>query len=58
MVLYIEKKENHLKQYQQNRDEISSDNTWTIRYDIKQSNGNNNQVKPKCKVKPPIKLNL
>ena len=52
------KTQNHLKLYQWNRDEINNDNTQTIRYDIKQSNGNNNQVRPKCKVKPPIKLNL
>ena len=30
-----------------------------IRSDRKQSNGNNNnQTRPKCKVKPPVKLNL
>ena len=41
------KTKNNLKPCQQNGDEISNDNTWTITSDIKQSNGNNNQVRAK-----------
>ena len=52
------KTQNHLNLYQQNGDEINNNHTGTVRPDIKQSNGNNNQVRPKCKVKPPVKLNL
>ena len=53
------KTQNHLKMYQQNIDKMYNDNTQTIRSDSKQSNGNNNnQIRPKCKVKPLVKLNL
>ena len=54
------KTHNHLKLYQWNTDKKDKDDTWTIRSDNKMSNGNNNnnQIRPKHKVKPPIKLNL
>ena len=53
------KTQNHLKLYQQNTNKKDKDDTWTINFDSKMSNGNNNnQIRPKHKVKPPVKLNL
>ena len=53
------KTQNHLKLYQQNKDKKDNDDTQTINSDSKLSNGNNNnQIRPKCKVKPLVKLNL
>ena len=51
------KTQNHLKWYQRNEDEMNNCNTGTPRYDLKWSDSNNKQVQPKCKVKPPVKLN-
>ena len=52
------KTQNHLKWYQRNEDEVNNCNTQTLRSDLKQSNSNNKQARPKHKVKPPVKLNL
>ena len=51
------KSQNHLKWYQRN-EEVNNCNTQTLRSDLKQSNSNNIQVRPKCKVKSLVKLNL
>ena len=59
MVLFIEKKPKHLKLFQCKTDKKDKDDTWTINYESKMSNGNNNiQIRPKHKTKPPVKLNL
>ena len=53
------KMQNHLKLYQRNTDKKDKGDTQTINSESKMSNGNNNiQVRPKCKVKPLVKLNL
>ena len=54
------KTQNHLKLYQQqnNEDKVSHWNTWTLRSDLTQSINNSKQNRPKCNVKPPVKLNL
>ena len=54
------KTQSHLKPYQQqhNEDKVNNWNTWTLRFDLKQSNNNKKQNRPKCNVKPLVKLNL
>ena len=53
------KRQNHLKLYQWNTDKKDKGDTWTINSESKLFNGNNNiQIRPKCKVKPLVKLNL
>ena len=52
------KTHNHLNLYKWNTDKKDNDDTWTINSDSKVSNGNNNQIRPKHRVKPLVKLNL
>ena len=55
------KTQNHLQPYQQqhNEDKVYNWNTWTLGFDLKQSNNNNNkQNRSKCNAKPLVILNL
>ena len=50
--------QNHLKPYypQHNKDKMNNCETQTLKSDLKQIN--NKQTRPKCNIKPPVKLNL
>ena len=48
------KTQNHLKLYQRNEEEVNNCNTQRLKSELKQSNNNNKQFRPKCKVKQPV----
>ena len=51
--------QNHLKLFQHKTDKKDKDDIWTIKNKSKMSKGNNNiQIRPKHKIKLPVKLNL
>ena len=53
------KTQNHLNLFQCKTDKKDEDDTQKINYDSKMSNCNNNiQIRPKYKIKVPVKLNL
>ena len=57
-ILY-QKTQNHLKLFQCKTDKKDKNDTQTIKYESKTSKGNNNtQIRPKPKIKLPVKLNL
>ena len=59
MVLYIKKTQNHLKLFQCKTDKNDKNDTQTINYTNEMSKGHNNmQIRPKCKIKTPVELNL
>ena len=45
------KTQDHLKIYQQDEDKVNNYSTQTLRSDLKQSNSNNKQCRPKCNFK-------
>ena len=52
------KMQNHLKPYhpQDNKDKVNNCNAQTLKSNLKQIN--NKQTRPKCNIKPPVKLSL